>query len=313
MDRYLAAQDDSAEQASLAELIALAEPVIRRTVLARLAGRWDDIDDVCSEARLELLLHARRMKRQPAIKPIEDFATYAGTLARNTCFRYFRRRRPDRTRLKKQVRFVLSDEAGFATRQMHGRIWCGLSGWSESQPPGRLPDAGSIQGERDLSELLRQIFSSSGGPVELGPLVDLIADIWRIPAGGEVEVAEGPADIPATLPAPDTVLDQRRFIGRLWREVAQLPVSQRVALLLNLTDGRGSSVLALFTLSGVAGFRDLASALEMTEEKLAGLWPELPLEDNVIGTFLNCPRQRVINLRMAARKRLANRLGNPPW
>ena len=43
-------------------------------------------------------------------------------------------------------------------------------------------------------------------------------------------------------------------------------------------------------------------------EALAALWHALPLPDNDVALRLDCTRQQVINLRMAARKRLVNRL-----
>jgi hypothetical protein len=43
-------------------------------------------------------------------------------------------------------------------------------------------------------------------------------------------------------------------------------------------------------------------------EDFAVLWNELPLPDNAVAARLGCTRQQVINLRMAARKRLAHRL-----
>ena len=43
-------------------------------------------------------------------------------------------------------------------------------------------------------------------------------------------------------------------------------------------------------------------------EEFAALWNELPLADNAVAARLGCTRQQVINLRMAARKRLGHRL-----
>ena len=65
----------------------------------------------------------------------------------------------------------------------------------------------------------------------------------------------------------------------------------------------------MFPLSGVASFADTAAALEIDESQLAAIWIELPWDDNSIARFLGSARQQIINLRMAARKRLANRLG----
>jgi len=47
----------------------------------------------------------------------------------------------------------------------------------------------------------------------------------------------------------------------------------------------------------------------MTIEALAELWNSLPLDDHAIAARLGITRQQVINLRRAARERLARRLG----
>jgi hypothetical protein len=75
-------------------------------------------------------------------------------------------------------------------------------------------------------------------------------------------------------------------------------------LLLNLT----GDAISLFLMTGTASLRALAAGLEMSAEALASLWNDLPLSDNEVASRLSCTRQQVINLRMAARKRLANRL-----
>jgi hypothetical protein len=94
----------------------------------------------------------------------------------------------------------------------------------------------------------------------------------------------------------------------LWREMGEVPRAQRVALLLNLRDGTGNSVLSLFPLLGIANLPEIAAALEISESELEKIWNDLPWDDNAIGRLLDCSRQQVINLRMAGRKRLANRV-----
>ncbi|MFN0171664.1 MAG: sigma-70 family RNA polymerase sigma factor [Bryobacteraceae bacterium] len=105
-------------------------------------------------------------------------------------------------------------------------------------------------------------------------------------------------------PGPDRIAESRLFARRLWEEVQQLPVNQRRALLLNAKD----NALSLFPVCGVASIRQIAHSLEMQPEELATLWNDLPMEDQVLAARLQITRQQVINLRMSARKRLANRL-----
>jgi DNA-directed RNA polymerase specialized sigma24 family protein len=314
VDAWLRASDPAGERECLRQLmIDCAEPIIQRTVAARLAGLWDDIEDVCSEARLELLLYLRRLKaRQDGT--IDDFAIYVGTLARNSCFHYFRRRRPGRARLVRQVRFLL-EEPGFRTWERNGAIWCGLREWSEDRTTSRSsgPRLSSEPPARDLEALLRHIFETADSPIAFDELVNTVAGIWKVAAEPEPVPFDIHAEsIPATGTGIEISIDQRRYAERLWREISLLPLPQRLAILLNLRDRRGNSILHLFPLSGVASFAETAAVLQLSEARLAAIWVELPWDDNAIARFLSRTRQQVINLRMAARKRLANRLGAQP-
>jgi len=93
----------------------------------------------------------------------------------------------------------------------------------------------------------------------------------------------------------------------LWVEIGELPLRQRVALLLSLRDDQGRGVLTLFPLVRVASIRQIAEALFMSAEHLATLRNELPLEDTAIAQSLGVTRQQVINLRKCARQRLLRR------
>jgi hypothetical protein len=67
-------------------------------------------------------------------------------------------------------------------------------------------------------------------------------------------------------------------------------------------------VAALLPGAGVATLRQIAAALEMSDEEFARLWPRLPLDDASVARLLGCARQQVINLRKCARERLARRM-----
>ena len=96
----------------------------------------------------------------------------------------------------------------------------------------------------------------------------------------------------------------RDLASRLWQEIRQLPLRQRIALLLNLPDNG----LPLFIITGVATLPELARELEWTEIRLAEAWTELPYDDARIGALLGVSSQQVINLRKSARARLQRRM-----
>jgi hypothetical protein len=93
----------------------------------------------------------------------------------------------------------------------------------------------------------------------------------------------------------------------LWAEIRELPRRQRLALLLNARDPAGDSVLRLLIESHVVTAGELARALEVRESDLESLLCRLPMRDLAIADWLQLTRQQVINLRSAARDRLARR------
>ena len=126
---------------------------------------------------------------------------------------------------------------------------------------------------------------------------------------GLEESDESFAQIPGRERGAEDILNERERLGAMWKEICELPLRQRTALLLNLRDDQGASALELFPLAGVAALPGIASALEMPARELAQLWNDLPLEDRRIAERLGITRQQVINLRKCARERLSHRLG----
>ena len=86
----------------------------------------------------------------------------------------------------------------------------------------------------------------------------------------------------------------------------ELPLRQRVALLLALRDSKVVDYLRL-PLIQIASIRQIAETLSMPAEQFATLWNQLPLEDAAIAELLGVTRQQVINLRKSARERLWRR------
>ena len=158
----------------------------------------------------------------------------------------------------------------------------------------------------------RQFSTWAGSPVELDNLVPIVADLWGVEdksaraadnrnSSGAHESFYDPRG------SADTAPDQRSNLERLWTEICELPVKQRVALLLNLRDEQGRGVITLLPLIRIASIRQLAETLAMPPEQLAALWDDLPLDDATIAKQLGVTRQQVINLRKSARERLARR------
>lgn len=337
--RYLATHDEAEAERLLDELVAgRAAPVIKSAVAhgLRTGAHGDlrerrDAEDVCGEVVLRLLARLRGLRDDPAAGHIESFRSYVAVTAYNCCHDYLRRKRPRRHDLKNRLRYLLTHDPRFAVWETRSGVavcgparlrpapGVGVSVFTPSHAPWDEEHFTERQlGGRDprdvsLPVLVAAVFEDARSPVELDALVDALAALTGIVEMNEQEGraparAGQSADVRDARPGLVEESERRAYLARLWDEIGSLPLRQRAALLLNLRDGAGNSQLELFSLTGVTTMRGIAAALELTPEELAGIWHDLPLDDNAISGRLGLVRQQVINLRKSARERLARRM-----
>jgi DNA-directed RNA polymerase specialized sigma24 family protein len=303
-------------------------PLVRGIVAQKLRGfgsggsPQEDLEDAAGDALLVLMKRLQALRAEPASNHIERLDDYTAALTYNVCAQHLRQRHPEWSQLKNRLRYVLGRDARFALWESAAGLHCGFSGWRGAAPDSDANERTAAL-ERDSdgwpeswrpasvdssdpAPLLDEIFTRVNGPIAFDRLVRLVAAIWQIDRASRAD--SGLVDVTAGDLGPEAAIDRRRFAERLWAAVRELPVRQRVALLLNLRDGRGAGVLWVLPVTGVASIRSIADTLEMSVQDLAALWGTLPIDDNTIAERLGCTRQQVINLRMSARKRLSNRL-----
>jgi hypothetical protein len=294
---FLAADDGLAAEALLARLIAdHAEPLargilgeqIRRSGGARPAD-LHTVDDVYGRFAIGLLRRLRELKEEHDGAGIRDFEKYVAVATSRAYYDHLRERFP---------------------REGEGGIrLAGLARWRGRGHPGPRretvgPLARGPSFERRPVEFLVSLFEAAAGPVPLEELVDAVAELCGIRDAS-------PATTPPVVHSgddPAAPVHDRVFLRRLWAQIRDLPLRQRRVLLLSLSDHRGGDALELLPLTGVASLRQIAGALEMPAAELAKLWDELPLDDLKLAQTMELERQQVINLRLAARRRLARRM-----
>lgn len=306
-----------------------------------------DLDDVASAVVVRLTACLTRARREQDVsEPIANLRAYAGQMAANECADWMRARFPARARLTAQVRYACRHHDELALWPWRERDWlCGLAIWRDAQDPvdahvlaalrGRLAaplSAVASEAKRIVTALLT-VLRETGGPCRVSDTVTLVADVLGIDEGAATPLAgsaggsasgDGGARVEARasfedaaavrLASRDAAADrhaeqQREFLTRVWREVRQLPIGQRVALLLNLRDEGHADALELLTASEVATHDELSACVGMSPQELTALLPELPKDDEWIARRLGMTRRQVINLRKCARERLARRLG----
>ena len=227
--------------------------------------------------------------------------------------------------MKNRLRSLLTHHADFGLWQTETGDWLGGFGsWMTRRMEiasvsklRQLPDepemlaSSPVSGESPcamLVDLLTAIFRNVGEPVELETLVNSVADLRGIKDRSDPTNLEE-QEVRLKAIAQDFVLEteQRSYLRRLWSEIVQLPLRQRVALLLNLKD-INEGVVMLFPITGVASIRQIAETLAIPADEFSLLWNDLPLDDAAIAIRLGLTRQGVINLRKSARARLSRRM-----
>jgi predicted DNA-binding protein (UPF0251 family) len=338
---FLQAADATTAERLLAEVIQdHADPVINRIIKSKMRVSLDaangdrlnqDALDMAGDLRATLISDLRAIQTDPSQKPIGSFRDYVAIKTYSACADYFREKNPRRWRLKNLLRYQLRQNPRFALWKVDNNYWCaGFSEWRDTKDFGNLlkplPPPKSIR-ERLLlksnqsaaaAEFLQFIFEESGHPIQFERVVSLAADVWRItdfptesiddPDQKEIKQVANPS------PPVDLLFEQRAYLEKLWSELCELPVLQRVALLFNLRDAQGGSAIFFLPHLGIASKGQIAAALAFDEPDFERLWIHLPLEDAEIAERLKITRQQVINLRKTARERLARRMSayDPP-
>lgn len=310
-DRYLTSSSEAEASASLDELFSHWLIGWCRTSVDRNLSAYGlrDIDrvDLAADISAEVLLAiAERLSvsKAGAAEPVANLRAYLSSATRNACFARIRARCPQHVQLQNRIRYLLRSDGRFiAVESTDGEMLASLAQWGGRSTPVTCPE---IQRSADgLDDALAGLLALAGGPVRLTDALRTLA------------AALGVADWASTVVDPDSIanadrltddlLVERETLGVLWAEVRELPPTQRTALLLNLRDSEGHGVIELLPATGLASFADLALMLSMTPPELAAVWNHLPLEDAKIADLLGLTRQQVINLRKAARDRLARR------
>jgi DNA-directed RNA polymerase specialized sigma24 family protein len=301
------------EDQLLSKLISVyTEPLIDQIVRFKLQGTnrfHSDVDDLRHDILVQLLEHLRRLRFDPNANQIQSFRDYVAVIAYNACNNYFRKRNPQREALKNKLRYILRHDPDLAIWNEADEWLCGEAKWkSQKASCPREELFAQIQIKTtgtDEHQLLKRIFTEVGMPVKLDDLIEGLSSPSGEPQFVPFEILKGPADENLLLDPP--VLS-RMYLQEAWTEICQLPVKQRIALLLNLRDVSGNGILVAFPAIGIASARKIAEVLQMSAEELAVLWKDLPLDDNRISEILGVTRQQVINLRKCSRERLNRRL-----
>jgi DNA-directed RNA polymerase specialized sigma24 family protein len=291
----------------------------------------------------------------------KDLKSYSHGIAQRRVADYFRVVRATFTKLQERLRYYFRNVQGFALwRETNGEWRCGYASWlslrkerASSQKIAGLrstPDLLRIRplptgdltllNREDWIALVEGILKELDGIVGFNDFTRIASAVLQLSEPIEESINGGEDDGNGTTPtwqpvAPDPSphdrLATQEMLQQLWSEICELLPRQRVAYLLNPTDGD----LEVFIASGVALQRQVREALALSETQFRRLWDGLPLttddramalgltddderfsllrkylpvEDLLIAALLSATRNQVIGLRDCARRRLCRRM-----
>src|SRR5438034_473557 len=270
-----------------------------------------DFDDIASTVSLRLVTKLRALTTEAPGEPIERFDDYVAGLTLNAAYDFFRRRYPKRARLKNRLRYIMKADRRLAMWGPSETNVAGLVAWrgrGNAVDPGEMLRRDATAAMLDSAhpaDAVTAILASIGAPVRFDDLVRIAAELWSV-----VDLREASGGLPSTPATQLSDAESRQTLCAVWREIRELPVPQRCALLLNLREGQEGNAVALLVTAGIATLPEIAAALQMSVPELAEIWGRLPVDDRIIAERLGLTRQQVINLRKSARSRLERRLAN---
>jgi len=314
---YLTAKGEEQQQRELEHLVSVRARATIEGVMSRYTNvepglTHEETEDLAAAVTMRLVhkLAATRSSPDDAIRKYDD---YVARLAFNAVNDFRRRRYPERNRLKRKLRFILTSHPAFAVWDSPLGPVAGVAAWRDRTDVLPLhavrldPMPESMLDPQRVDEALQTLFKRTGRPLHFEAVTDILATAWGVHESRPLPDHFAVAD---PSPSQDVEYETRQTLEIVWNEIKALPPSQRAALILNLRDTVGLNAAVFLPLTGVASIEDIAALIGFDVEKLLALWNQLPLPDEAIAQVLGKTRQQVINLRTSASERLKRRLSS---
>lgn len=297
-------------------------PVINKILRAKIKN-WQTsselnlviYEDLQNECCLKIVGLLRSRKNNPNAPPIEDFSAYCAKIVYNVWNSFVRDHSPKRESLKNKIRYALGKDAEFDIWQEKDEICCGLTAierrfreFSAEELIVRVEDEVENFRSGGLETLLFEILVRADSAIRLNELVSIAARLWAVEDLAEASLEDFRADGNLARQNQENEFEMHFTLSQIWREICELPVNQRIALLYNLRDERGREMLVMFFNFKIATLREIAQAMNLSVEECAEILPQMPMEDKTIAERMNLTAKQVANLRKVARENLRRRL-----
>lgn len=159
-----------------------------------------------------------------------------------------------------------------------------------------------------LPQIVAELFTWIGGPVDIDVLVRMIAYLLNI-KDQQLESLDNPASMKrdvyfAHTGSGELQVEANELLACLWRAVIQLPAEQRDSFALGFEDQAGQDLFTLLLTADVAGWDELARGMGRPVEEIVRLRLRMPMEGARVADELRASRENVYKWRFRAIRRL---------
>ena len=335
---YLHATTESERQRNLGELLLVhTAPVITRTLRQRLGFHLSqaettrnnqDAEDLYQEIMTNLVETLYDLRTAATKIEIENFRQYVARAAINACNDFLRAKSPTQSRLKHNVRDILSRHRDFALWEDQGELIGGLAIWQgTSQLPASDRQVRDLQNDLDtfrrnrfsnqdlqqipITRIVAELLQWVGRPIRVDTLtttVSLFLGVKEYP--NELPYEDKTAVIEAHEGAlrADSDLGAGELLSQLWEVVRILPKTQRDIFCLSFEDDSGADLFSLLLEARIVRLPQLAQALDRSTEQLVRLRSRMPMDIATLTVELNLTRSQVTQRRFRAIRRVREEL-----
>ena len=324
---YLQANSDSDRDQQLQEILSTyAVPEVRIALRRRLSFFVDargksphnkDAEDLFQEIMTKIVQALHDLTEPSSNAVIEDLQEYIGRITANCCNDVLRKQSPTRTRLKYNLRFLLTHHEDFAIWKAAGLTLTGLAEWrNERLAPAQsmvsvdLDELASFKSATWPTENLKQVpltlivgevFRRLSRPVEIDELVSIVAAIQNIKDLPTVALHE---NLPTDSSNAQALLEGKDVLRSLWRALRELSTEQREVFCFGFEDDRGRDLFTVLLETETVTFRELTEELGRPTDEIVRLWSKMPMDNKAIAEELKITRGRVYQHRSRALEKL---------
>jgi RNA polymerase sigma factor (sigma-70 family) len=276
-----------------------------------------DAEDIFQEIMTKIVQALHDLTEPSSNAAIEDLHEYIARITANCCNDVLRTKSPSRTRLKYNLRFLLTHHEHFAVWKSASVTLAGFAEWrNERVSPAQL--IGSVDSDElatfrsarwpdenmkqvPLIRIVGEVFRWFSSPVEIDELVNIVAALQNVKDLPTVVLHE---NVPTDSSSAQARLEGKDVLRLLWRALREMSREQRDVFCFGFEDEKGRDLFTVLLETETVTFRELTQELGRPTDDVVRLWSKMPMDNKAIAEELNVTRGRVYQHRSRALEKL---------